>query len=287
MASKDNSFSYKGGRIGVLLIHGLAGTPLEMRYVANGLSRLGYTVSCPQLAGHCGTDAELAASTWQDWYASCETALNELRQTCDFVVAGGLSTGAVLALMLAANRASDVQATALLAPTLKLNGWVVPWYARLFGLIRHKRLANLIKFPDRYPNGIKDDRVRSFFLQALNGSDSTQAGLASTPGGAVLQHRWLVKKVMPMLAQIAQPSLVLHPREDDIADMSNAWLLQRAMKGRVDVSALDDTYHNVTLDRQRHLVVARTADFIRSVLSEREVRTQAPASVRKSEPRAA
>lgn len=268
MNAKDHSYRVKGGRIGILLIHGLAGTPMEMRYIANGLGRMGYSVLCPQLAGHCGTEAELKAATWQDWYSSCEAGLDELRKDCDFVIVGGLSTGAILALLLAANRPDDVQATTLLAPTLWLNGWMIPWYAFLFKLIRHKAIANLFRFPDVQPHGIKDARVREFFLQALNGPDSSQAGLAHTPGGAVIEHRWLVEETMPKLSSVAQRTLILHPREDDIADMANAWHLQRAMKGRVDISALEDSYHNVTLDRQRHLVVERTAEFIQSVMRE-------------------
>jgi carboxylesterase len=274
MDTNEHSYRAKGGRIGVLLIHGLAGTPKEMRYVANGLARAGYTVHCPQLAGHCGSEAELKAATWQDWYASCDTALTALRKECDFVVVGGLSTGAVLAMLLAANRPDDVQATALLAPTLWLNGWMIPWYAHFFKLVFHKRVANMIKFPDTHPNGIKDDRIREFFLQALNGPDSAEAGLANTPGGAVLEHRWLVKHLLPRIGEIEQPTMILHPREDDIADISNAWHIQSTMKGRVEVSVLEDSYHNVTLDRQRHVVVERMAAFITSVVAERETLTE-------------
>lgn len=273
MKSKDHSYRIKGGRIGVLLIHGLAGTPNEMRYIANGLGRMGYSVLCPQLAGHCGSEDELKAATWQDWYKSCEAGLDRLRKNCDFVVAGGLSTGAILALLLAANRPDDVQSMTLLAPTLRLDGWMIPWYARLFNLIRNKAIANLITFPDTHPHGIKDSRVREFLLQALNGLDSAQAGLANTPGGAVLEHRWLVEAALPKLDSIAQPTLIMHPREDDIADISNAWRLQRGLRGRVDISALEDTYHVITLDRQRHLVVERSAEFIESVVREANART--------------
>jgi carboxylesterase len=37
-------YLYKGGRAAVLLIHGLTGTPSEMRHVAKGLHRAGFTV---------------------------------------------------------------------------------------------------------------------------------------------------------------------------------------------------------------------------------------------------
>ena len=68
----SKAFAFAGGRLGFLLIHGLGGTPVEMRYVAQGLARAGHTVHVPQLAGHCGTADELAATTWQHWYATVE-----------------------------------------------------------------------------------------------------------------------------------------------------------------------------------------------------------------------
>ena len=58
---KNVSFHLPGGRNGVLLIHGLTGTPTEMRFVAKGLNRNGFTVHGMQLAGHCGDEADLLA----------------------------------------------------------------------------------------------------------------------------------------------------------------------------------------------------------------------------------
>ena len=265
MTIKDHSYYVQGGRTGVLLMHGLCGTPTEMRFVANGLARAGYTVYCPQLAGHCGTEADIKATTWQDWYASAEQALARLRKECDVVIVGGLSTGAVLALLLAARHPEDVHGTALLAPTLWLNGWLIPWYARLFRIVSSKRIAGLIGFPDLHPHGIKDDRIRDFIRNALFSGDSSEAGLPSTPGEAVLEHRRLVHAVMRELDGIRQPALIVHPREDDYADLNNAWYLQRHLKGLVDMVVLDDSYHIVTVDRQRHLVVDRTAVFVDNV----------------------
>ncbi len=67
-AAKDNTYRIKGGKVGVLLIHGLCGTPAEMRFVAMGLGRAGYTVHCPQLAGHGGSRQDIVKTGWQDWY---------------------------------------------------------------------------------------------------------------------------------------------------------------------------------------------------------------------------
>ncbi|WP_072387256.1 alpha/beta fold hydrolase [Hyphomicrobium sp. CS1BSMeth3] len=265
MTFETQGYYVRGGRTGVLLMHGLCGTPTEMRFVANGLARTGCTVYCPMLAGHGGTEEDIKGTSWQDWYASAERALDRLREDCDTVIVGGLSTGAVLALLLAARRPADVQGTTLLAPTLWLNGWLIPWYARLFRLVFSKRIANLIGFPDLHPHGIKDERIREFIRNALFSGDSSVAGLPSTPGGAVLEHRRLVQAARAELGRIHQPALIIHPREDDYADLDNAWYLQRQLKGMVDMVVLDDSYHIVTVDRQRHVVVERTAAFVANV----------------------
>ena len=253
--TSDASFKIKGGKVGILLLHRLCGTPVEMRFVANGLAKQGYTVHCPQLAGHCGTAADITASSWVDWYRSAEEALLELRKDCDVVIAGGLSTGAVLALMLAAKHPAKIQATALLAPTLWLNGWMIPWYARLFPLVWNKRLANLFSFPHHNPHGIKDSRIRDFIQRARASRGTADTGHPVTPGGAVFEHRRLVNAVRKLLPYIRQPSLIVHPLEDDYAALSNATYLRDQLPGPVNLTVLDDCYHIVTVDRQRHLVV--------------------------------
>jgi carboxylesterase len=268
MSTKDHTIKIKGGKVGILLVHGLAGTPAEVRYVAGGLARLGYTVHCPQLAGHGGSEADLSASTWEDWYQTCKRALDELRETCDTVLVGGLSTGAILGLMLAARRPADVQGTLLYSPTLWLSGWSIPWYSRLFSLVRTKAVARLFSFSDRAPHGIKDERIRDFIMKAMCKGDSANAGLLNTPGAAMFEHRRLVSAVKPLLGRITQPTLILHPREDDMAGIDNAQFLQRKLAARVEMTVLEDSYHMITVDRQRQTVVDRTAQFVTAMTAE-------------------
>jgi carboxylesterase len=259
---EDKGYRLDGGPVGVLLIHGLGGTPMEMRYVALGIARAGYTVHVPQLAGHCGTADDIKRSTWRDWVASIEAALTEMRKTCDTVIVGGLSAGGVLGLEVAQRRPNDVQGVMLYAPTLWLNGWSIPWHARFFRLVHTKWFANKIQFVEREPYGIKDRRLREMVVQALNSGDSTQAGLYCTPGGTMLELRRMVLQLLPRLKSITQPALLLHPRDDDRADISNSFYLQRKLGGMVHMTVLDDSYHIVTVDRQREVVVERTNAFV-------------------------
>ena len=262
----DAGFKIKGGKVGILLLHRLCGTPVEMRFVASGLAKQGYTVHCPTLAGHCGSEDDLKASSWTDWYLSAERALDDLRQECDVVIAGGLSAGAVLAVLLAAKNPTKVNGTALLAPTLWLNGWMIPWYARLFPLVRFKWFANLMNFPHHDPHGIKDERIRDFIQRARASRGTSETGNPVTPGGAVFEHRRMVSAVRKLVSFVRQPTLIVHPLEDDYAAMSNATYLRDSLGGPVALEVLDDCYHIVTVDRQRHLVVEAIDRFVANLI---------------------
>ena len=70
MTIRDFSVRLSGDRTGFLLIHGLGGTPVELRVVARALHRAGHTVHGPQLAGHCAGEEEILATGWRDWTQS-------------------------------------------------------------------------------------------------------------------------------------------------------------------------------------------------------------------------
>lgn len=268
---------HHGGNVGFLLIHGMSGTPVELRYISNGLAKQGYTVSVPQLAGHCGTYEELKRSTWEDWLASVEVALDGMRSRCAHVIVGGLSMGAVLALKVAERNPDIIRGVVSMSPTLWLDGWNVPLHARLFKLVTTKWFANLMQFAEAPPYGIKDERLRALIAQALNSGDPGKAGFLLLPGGLLMELRGLVASVKRALPEIAQPVLIIHPREDDRASLANVFYLQQRLPGQVDVVVLEDSYHLVTLDRQRSLVLARTLDFAQSVLSGRDGSSRVPA----------
>ena len=124
--AKDTTVRFPGGKTGILLLHGLRGTPAEVRFVAMGLARAGYTVHTPQLAGHGAENS----GRWQDWYMSAREALIEIRKECDTVIVGGLCMGAILGLHLAARNPGKVQGVSLFSPTLWINGWASSWSAR-------------------------------------------------------------------------------------------------------------------------------------------------------------
>src|SRR5215471_14679660 len=257
----DRSQYIRGSRLGVLLVHGLGGTPVELRFIAQLLARAGHTVFCCQLAGHCGTPEELRRSTWREWYESVEAAHDRLREHCDIIVAGGLSMGGILALHLAHRRPESVAGLLLFAPTLKLDGWSMPWYSKLLQYVRPFPVRLEFDLSEREPYGLKDERVRALVVSSMQCGDG-QAGIFSTPMRSFANFNALVAVVKGELGEVRQPAFIVHPRDDDMASLSNSQYLLAHLGGLVDALILDDSYHMVTLDQQRHIVVDRTERFV-------------------------
>lgn len=262
-ANLTNSLEFAGGRCGILLIHSLGGNPIELRFVAQALARDGYTVHCPLLHGLGGGTDLAGLSQWTDWYAGVEKAYEHLKEKCDSIMVGGMSAGGMLALRLAAEKGEAIQSVMLFAPTLWPNGWSIPWYSSLFKLVREKYTARLFHFRQREPYGIKDERIRNFVLDSFNSDNRPIEDLLGRSGSTLFQFRRMVDAVKRQLGEVRQPTLIFHPRHDDQSDLSNAMTLQRKLGGLVEMSVLDDSYHMVTLDRQRGYVVDRTTDFVR------------------------
>jgi carboxylesterase len=259
----DRSLYLPGGPTGVLLVHGLGGTPAELRAMARAYSDAGFTVHCCQLAGHCGSEAELVATSRSDWSASVEVGLARLRQDCDAIFAGGLSMGAVLALQLARRHETVVRGLLLYAPTLWYDGWAMPRGRFLLRWLIHTPMARRFRFNERQPYGIKDKRLRDIVLRAMQ-TNTDEAGHFSTPAPVIRQFWLLVDEILPELPHIRAPAFVAHAREDDLSSIKNAFHLQNRLGGVVEALILDDSYHLITIDRQRDLLVERSTAFVRA-----------------------
>lgn len=282
----DRTTYHRGGRTGILLIHGLGGTPVEVRYVAQGLARAGFTVYCCQLAGHCGTADDLSHSTWKDWVASVEAAHDKLKEDCDIILAGGLSTGSLLALELAHRRPNEVHGLTLFSPSIYLDGWAMPWYMKWLHYVR-PTIHLPFNLTEREPYGLKDERIRAMVVKGMQSGDAQQTGYFFTPLMTMLHFNSLAARVRRKLDAIATPTLILHPREDDVASLNNALEIQEKMAGLVELIVLEDTYHMITLDKQRGLVVDRTRAFAESIerahttaVGDRSVKSEAKAGSR-------
>jgi carboxylesterase len=264
------------GRTGVLLVHGLTGTPNEMRLLARGLNRAGFTVYAVQLAGHCGDMEDLLATRWQDWYGTVEAGAARLASQVDQVVVGGLSMGAVLSLALAEERPELVAGVAALSVIFRYDGWSMPFYTRLGGFLlpifRSLGIGRNKVFMEQPPYGIKDEALRRQVVRQMHAGDSAAAGLPGNPWWSVVEMRRLSSRVLGRLSLVRAPCLVVHAREDDIATVSNARAIVDGVRhAPVELVLLDNSYHMVTVDRERRTVIRRTVAFVQGIASTREI----------------
>jgi carboxylesterase len=261
---QQTDFFFEGGRSGILLIHGLTGTPMEMRLLGKGLNRAGYTVHGMQLAGHCGDVDDLLATNWHDWYASVEKAADALREKVDHLFVGGLSMGALLALKLAADRPAQIAGVGVYGATFRYDGWSIPRIARLsflLPLLKRLGIGRNRSFMEQPPYGIRDERLRAQISSAMLGGDSAAAGLPGNPWHSLAEMYGLAAEVRRQLPQVTAPCLIAHASEDDVASTRNAELVQRSVSAPTELLLLDDSYHMITIDKQRRLLVERSAAF--------------------------
>lgn len=265
----------KRGSVGVLLVHGVTGTPAEMKHLVRKLAGRGYSVAVPQLAGHCSSLKELKTTTWMDWYASVIVGLNFLSRECDVVFVSGLSMGALLALKLAADHPDKVHGVVTLSATFFYDGWNVPRlrYRFLLPIVIHTPLRYVMSYREPSPYGIKDERLRKLIalLYSSNVNNMPEKyGYSEFPAVTIRETVRLIKAVKHVLPRVIAPTLILHSTEDDMASLDNArFLAARLGSKQIENCYFDDTYHVLTLDRRRDDVANRFAEFVESCAAAR------------------
>ena len=262
-----NGFIERKGNAAVLLVHGLTGTPAEMKHFGRVMSRKGLTVACPELAGHCASIEALQATKWQDWYQSIETAFDALRSEYEQVFIAGLSMGALIALLVAAKRKSKVAGVILLSTTFFYDGWNVSKFKQKFLLpiVLYSPLKYFLSWEETAPYGIKCERTRAMVAAVLENKDAKTAdkiGYFKTPATVILESVKLIKAAQLSLSQVAVPALIVHSTEDDMASLENAYYVEKNIASKhVETMYIDDTYHVLTLDKRKDDIALRVVGF--------------------------
>ena len=266
-----NGFIERKGNAAVLLVHGLTGTPAEMKHFGRVISRKGLTVACPELAGHCKSIEALQATKWQDWYQSIEMAFDALHQEYEQVFIAGLSMGALIALLVAAKRKSQVAGVILLSTTFFYDGWNVPKFKQkvLLPIVLYTPLKYFVHWEETAPYGIKCERTRALVAAVLENKDSQTAdkiGYFKTPATVILESMRLIKTAQRCLSHVRAPALIVHSTEDDMASLANAYYVEKNIASEyLETMYIDDTYHVLTLDKRKDDIAIRVVEFCKRV----------------------
>jgi carboxylesterase len=266
----------------VLLLHGLTGTPTEFAYVAHFMRRRGgLSVECRRLVNHGQPMAILAETRWEQLLESARVHLRAARERADrdgvALAVGGLSLGAVLALILAAEQPQSVDGVVALSPTLFYDGWNVPWTQRLIPLAAYLPVRRFAYLREQPPYGIKDEilrkKIAATYERAALGDDAHAAelGYSHFPLQLFCEMRHLIARCMRGLPQVRAPLLVVQAVQDDATSPRNAeYILERVRSSRKELVLLQNSYHVVTADLDRAEVADRMTRFCLSLAGRAE-----------------
>ncbi len=246
---------------GVLLVHGVTGSPIEMKYIAKHLHRAGYTVYAPLLAGHGVDMATLRRSRWEDWYHSLAQNCDWFKGEVDQVVMAGVCVGGLLGLRLA-HHDPAIKAATIYSPLLEYDGWNAPRHYR-YGFISvpiavHLGFSRFIALKERPPFGIKSDRIRRLLAETPDGIRGT---LPAFPVDTLHQNLRLFAEMEKLLSKIITPTLLVHATEDDLGSPNNALHIQKKLAGPCEIEWLHNSYHMVHVDQEHRIASERTRTF--------------------------
>jgi carboxylesterase len=245
-----NEFFLPGSGLSALLIHGLTGTPYEMRLLGERLAAAGVRVHGVRLAGHGGAPEELGEVTHANWYESVVEAFEHLRAYDEPNVVIGLSMGAVLAARLAIDQREAVSAVVMLSPAFYLPLWM----RAVLRLLRPAiNLADQVYIRQQNSSDIHDAAARR-----------VHPTTRLIPLRAALNLIELSDQVRVHLPELVQPTLVIHSRRDHTCpfDKNTEFLMKHLGSRTKRLVTLDESFHVITVDSERERVAQETLDFI-------------------------
>lgn len=260
-----------GGAHAALLFHGLAASPLELRFVGKLLQRAGFSVSIPVIPGY---SAGSEAGAWTSWVTQAEALYASLCAKHKTVSVAGLSVGATLALALAA-RQPGLLSLGLWSLPLFFDGWAMPWYRWLFKPCYRLGIGRRYSYHEGEPFGLKNERWRTRVAEAMRTSRVSAVGPATISARFLYESMELGAYVERNLERVRADTLIIHAADDETASPRNADAayagIGSAHKRKI---LLGDSYHMITLDNERELVARETIRFFQHSVMHRHPEEQ-------------
>jgi esterase/lipase len=176
--------------------------PLEVKELARYLGRLGFWVYVPRLKGHGTSPEDLTTRTYQEWQRSVDQGYAIISSLCRRVVAGGFSTGAGLALNLAARVKPIIGVFAVSAP-MRLKDF-------------SSRFAPAVDMWNRFMERARQVGAKKEFVE--NKPENPHINYMRNPISGVVELERLMDDLEPKLPDLMVPSLVVQSKKDPVVD---------------------------------------------------------------------
>ncbi len=249
---KIGDIRLKGGKTGILMIHGYSSSTLALKSTAEALNKKGYTVYCILLPGHGRTLDDLEKVTKKDYYNFVDDKFDEFSKKVDKVFVLGHSLGGLLTLRLAANRDIDgiiVTSVPMMDPENGMTAELIRRSVKVMGKIA----ARLPRLSPTYA-------INTDFLD-MYGTYSTLSVVAMGP---VLD---IVNDVGRTLGKIEEPILAVQSSHDILIDNRSAkFLIQNVGSKTGKAVYVNSISHRFFLiEALRKQLVQEVHEFIQNV----------------------
>jgi carboxylesterase len=225
-----------------LCLHGLTGTPYEVRPVAEALVARGVRARGAWMAGHEEGVEALAKTSWKAWVEGARSELSALRAEHYRVFLVGMSMGGLVSLRLA--ETEEVDAIVVIGTPLVL----APPIPQILPLLR--RFVSTRSKKDG--SDIREPAARA-----------RHPSLPLMPLSAVAELISLQSQVIPDLARVRAPILVAHGRLDQTARPRDAKrILKEVGSSDKELFYLERSGHVATVDYDGPALSRAAADFL-------------------------
>lgn len=230
------------GRAAALCLHGLTGTPYEVRPLGEALSAAGVRAVGPWMPGHAGSPEELARVSSEAWVEGARERLRELQAEHETVFTVGVSMGGLVTLLLASQE--RVAAAVTIGTPLALRQplpLLLPFLRHLVPFVRKK-----------VGSDIRDPAARA-----------RHPSMPVMPLASVHQLVRLQRRVRVALPRVQSPLLVAHGAHDVTADPADAARIVGAVGSGVRRQLLlEDSAHVVPVDHDGPRLAREVVAFL-------------------------
>jgi carboxylesterase len=249
--------------VAVIFLPGLQGTMLELGSIPKVIQKLGHTTCTPKIEGY---SAQSGFDNFDIWLSQLDQVVNLLSKKHDQVAIIGLSMGATLAIAYEADYQKNIPIVAL-SPVLAFDGWSVPWYYPLLYLVFKLGIINW-HYRESEPYGLRNPEVRRRVAKQVLEQETTEVGSASLSAKHLYQALRLIKFTKKLLPEFKADIQIISAIDDDVvAPITIQSLRENISSATCQIIWLGGSYHIITLDNEREIVVNESVEFLQGVFS--------------------
>jgi carboxylesterase len=236
---------------------------LELGSIPKSIKNLGHTSCVPRIEGY---SAKSGFDSFDIWLSQLDQVVNLLLEEHDQVAIVGLSMGATLAIAYEADYQKDIPIVAL-SPVFAFDGWSVPWYHPLLYLTFKLGFVNW-HYKESEPYGLRNPEVRRRVAKQVLEQETTEVGSASLSAKHLYQALRLIRFTKKILPEFKADIQIISAVDDDVvAPKTIDWLVKTISSTTCQAIWLGGSYHIVTLDNEREIVINETVEFIQGAFS--------------------